>query len=358
MHYHIILTERCNLKCKYCYEKSMKEFENGLEDKWEFDENTPFDSEVKIEELKKFLKPSDTLIFYGGEPLVMLNKMIEIIDHVDCRFCIQTNGMLLHEIPEKYLMKLDKMLISIDGDKLRDNENKGLIHYDKIIENINLIKKKGYTGEIVARMVITHPDVYEQVLNILNLNLFDSIHWQIDAGFYKFDFNEKEFNKFVTEYNVSISKLLDYWINEIKKSNIIRLYPFFGILNRIKAWDKETKLPCGAGHNNFTINTKGDLCACPIMNSVKNFYCGSIGKGIEKKKYIEDQNCVNCSVFNICGGRCLYWRESKLWPVQGEELVCKTIKHLIHELNVKTKELNLNSQDFEYERYFGPEIIP
>ncbi|MBU3912936.1 MAG: radical SAM protein [Nanoarchaeota archaeon] len=27
MHFHIILTEKCNSQCKYCYEKSMKEFD-------------------------------------------------------------------------------------------------------------------------------------------------------------------------------------------------------------------------------------------------------------------------------------------------------------------------------------------
>ena len=53
MHYHIILTEKCNSRCKYCYEKSMNEFENGLEKKWSFDD-TPVDSSVSFESLQKF----------------------------------------------------------------------------------------------------------------------------------------------------------------------------------------------------------------------------------------------------------------------------------------------------------------
>lgn len=357
MHYHIILTEVCNLKCKYCYEKSMKEFENGLEKKWDYDEDVPFDSKVDVKKLKSFLKSEDTLIFYGGEPLLKIDKIIEIMDNLNCRFCIQTNGMLLDKIPEEYLFKLDKMLVSIDGCKERDNENKGLIHYDKVVENLKLIRLKGYKGEIVARMVI-EPfygfDIYEQVLSLLDLNLFDSIHWQIDAGFYKFDFDEKKFSEFIEKHNKSVSKLIDYWLDNMN----LRLYPFIGILNRLKEWDKENKLPCGAGHSNFTINTKGDLCACPIMNSVKNFYCGSIDKGIERNHIIKDEICEKCEVKNICGGRCLYWREAKLWPTKGDELICKTIKHLIEEIKTKTKNLDLKKEDFEYEKYFGPEIIP
>jgi len=331
----------------------MNEFENGLEKKWNYDPQTPFDSEVSVERLKKFLKPSDSLIFYGGEPLVRIEKMMEIMDNVNCRFCIQTNGIFLDKVPFEYLQRIDKMLISIDGSRARDVENKGPVHYDKVLSNVRSLREKGYSGEIVARMVISKPDVFDQVKAILDLGLFDSVHWQIDAGFYKNDFDFESFSKFVKEYNKSIDKLLDCWFENLE----VRLYPFVGILNRIKGWDKETRLPCGAGFANFTINTKGDLSACPIMNSVKNFYCGSIDSGIERE--ISCGNwCAGCDYFKICGGRCLYSNYAQLWPKEGFDLICKTIKHLINEIRERSSELDLKAEDFEYERYFGPEIIP
>ena len=37
MHYHILLTELCNSKCRYCYEKSLKEFDNELDKKSDFE---------------------------------------------------------------------------------------------------------------------------------------------------------------------------------------------------------------------------------------------------------------------------------------------------------------------------------
>lgn len=341
----------------------MKEFENGLEEKWDFDNETPFDNEVDIDKIKKLLKKEDVLIFYGGEPLVKIDKMIEIMDSLEgksVKFYIQTNGIFLDKIPEKYLRRLSKMLVSVDGTKARDNENKGSFHYDKIIDNLKKIREKGFQGEIVARMVVTppHTDIYEQVMAILGLGLFDSIHWQIDAGFYKFDFDKEKFEEFVKNYNDSISKLLDFWIEEIKKGNVLKIYPFLGILNRIRSWDEEKGLPCGAGYGNFTITTNGNLSACPIMNSVKNFYCGDVEKGVEKNIKIEDEACDVCEVKDICGGRCLYWRDAKLWPKEGDELICDTIKHLINEIKEKTKNLDLKKEDFEYERYFGPEIIP
>jgi len=345
----------------------MEEFDNGLEKKWDYDMKTPIHSEVPVEKLKKFLKSEDVLIFYGGEPLIMLDKIKKIIDNVDCRFMIQTNGMLLDKIPKNYLMKLEKMLVSIDGTKEKDSSTKGPTHYDKIISNLKEIRSKGYKGEIVARMVITEGDVYEQVMHLvelINKGFFDSVHWQIDAGFYKNDFDLEKFSKFVKEYNDSIDELLDFWIKELDKGKVWKFYPFLGILARLMGWDNNKKLPCGAGHSNFSINTKGDLSACPIMNSVKNLYCGDIEKGITREREIS--GCNTCKYLKVCGGRCLYWREAKLWPKEGDDLICETIKHLIDGIREKVvpkvkqflESGKVKKEDFDFEKYFGPEIIP
>ena len=368
MQYHIILTERCNLKCKYCYEKSMKEFDNGLGKKWDYDNETPFDSEVEIEKIKKIVKGSDRLIFYGGEPLVMNEKIKEIMDNMNCKFGIQTNGLLLKKLPIEYLKRIDKMLVSIDGDEERTDNNRGRGVYRLVIKNLKELRSHGYTGEIVARMTISFSDIFKQVKNIIKLideGIFDSLHWQIDAGFYKFDFDKEKFTKFVKEYNEEITSLVEFWVKSVSEGKVYKIYPFLGIFNRLTGRDKETRLPCGSGYENFTINTSGKLSACPIMNSVQNFYCGSVDKGIQKEIVINDLDCKNCSVKDVCGGRCLYWRDAKLWPVEGDKLICETIKHLINSIKKKVPEIEeaissgiVSEKDFEFEKYFGPEIIP
>ena len=50
------MTEKCNPQCRYCYEKSMKEFDNSLQERWDFDFNAPFDSEINVKRLKRFLE--------------------------------------------------------------------------------------------------------------------------------------------------------------------------------------------------------------------------------------------------------------------------------------------------------------
>ena len=370
MHYHIILTERCNLKCKYCYEKSMEleEFDNGLEDKWDYDMQTPVDSEVSIDRLKKLLKDDDTLIFYGGEPLVMMDKIKEIMDNFNCRFMMQTNGILLRQLPTEYLLRMDKILVSIDGTKSRTDHNRGLGKYSIVRKSLVDARERGFKGEFVARMTLAFPDIYDQVMHLvdmINEGLFDSVHWQIDAGFYKNDFDFEKFSKFVEEYNSQIDLLLDFWVSEMgRNKKVWKFYPFLGIYDSLKT-GVPSGLPCGSGHSNFTINTSGQLSACPIINSVKNLYCGSVDNGVEKKIEIQDEECKTCEVYDQCGGRCLYWREAKLWAKEGDKLICDTIKHLINGIKSRMGQIEelitegkVSASDFEFEKYFGPEIIP
>ncbi|MFW6047035.1 MAG: TIGR04084 family radical SAM/SPASM domain-containing protein [Candidatus Woesearchaeota archaeon] len=384
MHYHIVLTERCNSHCKYCYEKSIKEFDNSLSKKWEFDHNVPVNSEIDTEKIVEFLEAGDSLIFYGGEPLINFEKMKGIMDSIESsesgkagkiKFKMQTNGKILDSIPKEYVNKISKMLVSIDGHRGRTDFNRGQGTYDKVIENINKIRKHGFKGEIVARMTLsfdTSPgyDIYEQVMHLIDLidkGIFDSVHWQIDAGFYEFDFNYKKFNEFVKKYNENIEKLVDFWVENIKQGRVYRIYPFLGIFESLY-YKKPSKLRCGSGYANYTINTNGKISPCPIMNNIKNFYCGDLDSKIrnkELKEFHPGGKCKNCEYLWVCGGRCLYENYSGLWPQEGRDLICKTIIHLVESIKNRITDIKecinggiVNKSDFIYEKYFGPEIIP
>lgn len=388
MHYHILLTELCNSNCRYCYEKSMRESGDKLNKNFKFDFSSPSKSKISIEKLKNFLEKDKNavLIFYGGEPLLEIEKIKEIIDNIKVPFRMQTNGLLLDKLPIFYLKKIDKILVSIDGTKERTDYNRGAGTYDKVMQNIQEIRKKGYNGEIIARMTISFPDIYEQVLHLVKN--FNSIHWQLDAGFYEKDYNKKSFEKFAREYNLSIEKLINYWVDEMKKGKVIKLYPFIAIIDSLLKNEKnfqekifytfpssntensegneKTKLRCGAGYSGYAISTNGKIVACPIMNCMKDFEAGDLETNPkELKKFDITGKCKKCSYLDLCGGRCLYWNKTKLWPEEGDELICKTIKFYIDKLKEKLPEIIqlikkgiIKEQDFEYEKYFGPEIIP
>lgn len=368
MHYHIILTTKCNSQCRYCYEKSMNDFDADIEQKVTLDLSAPESSEIDVNALKKFINKdkNPVIIFYGGEPLLQINKIKEIIDNIDVPFRMQTNGKLLDKLPIEYLDKIGRILVSIDGDKERTDFNRGKGTYNLVMKNISEIKEKGYSGEIIGRMTLNpeSPDIFEQVLHLVDSG-FSSVHWQIDAGFYAYDYDKEKFSLFTKEYNCSITKLIDYWIGQMRNQKVLKLYPFIGIVESLLKGEK-TFLRCGAGHSGYAIRTDGKLVACPIMTWIQNFVCGDLDSNpVELKKFPMADRCKNCEIKNICGGRCLYWQHLKLWPEDGNELICNTIKHLVIELKNKMPEIKelidkelISYKDFEYEKYFGPEIIP
>lgn len=144
-----------------------------------------------------------------------------------------------------------------------------------------------------------------------------------------------------------------------------KLYPFIGIVGSLLKNEK-TLLRCGAGHSGYAITTDGKVVACPIMNCIEDFKAGDLTTNPEDlKKFEVSGDCLKCDYLGMCGGRCLYVNKAELWPKSGNDLICKTIKHLIDELKKRLPEIERNIEDgtisakqFKYEKYFGPEIIP
>jgi len=211
----------------------MREFENGLDKKFQFDFSAPVDFSADLGKLKKFIlqDKNPVIIFYGGEPLLQIKKIKKIIDSlsdINVHFCMQTNAKLIDKLPKEYLNKFSKILVSIDGNKERTDFNRGAGTYDLVLKNLKLIRKNSFKEEIVARMTLSPlpktnidvSDICEQVKHLFSLGIFDSVHWQIDAGFYKNDYNKKDFSEFVKKYNLSVSKLLDFWISEMKNGKV------------------------------------------------------------------------------------------------------------------------------------------
>ena len=73
---------------------------------FELDYEIPVQINYDIKRLKKFIEkdPEPVLIFYGGEPMLCNDKIIQIMDNVPSKqFNIQTNGLHLNKLKKEYL---------------------------------------------------------------------------------------------------------------------------------------------------------------------------------------------------------------------------------------------------------------
>ena len=323
MDFLIYTTEECNLRCKYCESDSDMCSRVSM-------------PSYDFEKLKVFIEkfPIKNLQFFGGEPLINMPFIERILDEVDSNYVsINTNGLLLDEIKDEHLNKFDQIAVSIDGCSETNDENRGKGTYTKIIEQVNNLRKR-YNGLITARMTISPGvDIEKEVLHLINLNIFDAIHWQLNVLFHKEAWNNKEqiIKWFQESYNPGITNLIKYWTDEAKKENLIQLVPFVAIMNNLLTNTFVNNVRCGAGDSFFVINTDGTISTCPVTRFDENLGHIDQNPKLESKCRLQEP-CVSCDFLDLCGGRCLYANTRNQWDKEGFELVCDSVKHLITEL--------------------------
>jgi putative peptide-modifying radical SAM enzyme len=315
--------------------------------------------------------PDCVLSFYGGEPMLCLEEMKQIMDNVKAkRFLIQTNGLHLNKLESGYTNQLNAILVSIDGNQKLTDYYRGTGVYQRVVDNLKAIKRNGFMGEIIARMtVMEKTDIVKEIKWLLyNKDFsFSSIHWQLDAGFWTQAYAKRPFKKWVKEsYNPGIKHLVKFWVDEMENGNVLRLYPFLGLMHSL-LHNEKSFLRCGSGWINYSILTNGAIVPCPIMSGMKDFYLGHISTSnpFKLKKLFVSEPCTECEILGICGGRCLYANITKRWSEEAYRTVCNTVKNLVSSLNQEKSRVEnliacgkIKLTDFNYTQCNGYEIIP
>jgi putative peptide-modifying radical SAM enzyme len=213
-------------------------------------------------------------------------------------------------------------------------------------------------------------DIYENVTWLLDNpdHKFSSVHWQLDAGFWKNDFQKRPFASWIKEsYNPQLRRLVEFWVDTMEtKGKVLRLYPFLGVMHSLLKGEKSL-LRCGSGWSNYSIQTDGHIIPCPAMSGMKDYYLGHIKDAYPQKLrqvYVQEP-CTSCEIYGECGGRCLYANITKQWSAEAYSLVCQTVKNLVESLKssfprVKTliDEGKVCLSDFDHLKYDSCEVIP
>ena len=373
MFFHLLLTTNCDLKCRYCYEKSCGDMDADFGD-FNVGYEVPAEIRYDLELLTKFIRkdPESVLIFYGGEPMLCNERIRQIMDNVPAKqFNIQTNGLHLHKLEPEYVNRLSTIFVSLDGTKKLTDFYRGEGVYQKVTKNLNTIRKNGFKGEIIARMTLMEEtDIYKNINWLLNNHdyAFSSIHWQLDAGFWKNDFQKRYFSEWIQEnYNPQLKRLVEFWVDTMEtEGKVLKLYPLLGVMQSLLT-EEESLLRCGSGWANYSIQTDGYIIPCPAMSGMKDYYIGHIQDShpLQLKRVYVGQPCTSCEILRECGGRCLYANITKRWNNEAYDLVCKTVKNHVESLKSslpRVKRLiaqeKIGLSDFEHLKYNSCEIIP
>ncbi len=318
MLYIVFTTGKCNLKCNYCGGSFPQH-------------KVPWSIQYRAEHIKKIIErdPEATVAFYGGEPLLNAEYIKWFMDNVKAkRFVIQTNGTLYRLLPDSYWLRFDTVLLSIDGRPEVTDKHRGQGVYRRVLEAAKHLRSIGFRGDLVARMTVTEDtEIYEDVTHLLNLGLFDHVHWQLDVVWSD---RWRNFEKWRDEsYIPGLRKLVRLWIAEIRNGKVLGIAPFKAIASQAIFGDVYTAPPCGSGVNSVSILTDGRIKACPIAVEEAWADLGDIERGFRLKTDWIRQPCAQCSYFRYCGGRCLYAYMERYWGDKGFREICKATKELV-----------------------------
>ena len=292
----LLLTEKCNLRCKYCYTAN-----------WSFDNRDKNDMSFDcIKSCIDFIKDKDKvkIIFSGGEPLLRFDLMKNTVEYVKIHcnsynFGIVTNGTLINKKHREFFrMHNFHVTVSLDGMTMDTNKNRiylnGKNSLKKSKQNLSMLLNDGI--KITVRMTITEE----------NVQFYNSFHQLALLGVKNFKIlpvTEKGF-KFENIKNCFYSemdKVLDY----CSKTKIV-LFPY-NKYSYLKSKDFFNSLQCGAGLTSIVIAYNGDIYACPMLK-IPSFKLGNIFSKSDLKQIVFHHamidKCIKCEFITKCTSLC------------------------------------------------------
>ena len=268
MHYFIILTKECNLFCSYC---------GGGSD------TPPREIQYSIDDLglssPRTATPSSSST--AASPSSAPRRWRRSWTPSLARFVVQTNGIFLDRIEPEHLAKLH----SHPGLHRRDagghGQGAGKRVYERVVRNAELVRQRGFRGDLVARMTVEQgTDIHENVNHLLRTGLFDHVHWQLSFSMF-WDAGEQTapgLEEWTARYNSGVSALVGEWVDEMSRSGrVLGIVPFLAVMGSLLSGER-SRLRCGSGIDFFSVMPDGRISACPVSIDYDFSIVGSISE--------------------------------------------------------------------------------
>lgn len=317
----LIISQSCNLACRYCfadkqYLKESRDTENS---------NMKIQTALKVLDVffNKF-REIKSILFFGGEPLLNYNLITEIVEKTIefCkeknktmpRFCIVTNGTLLNADKIKLLENNNfAITVSLDGNEkitnlLRPTNTNEKI-YKTVLTNLQMLNKN------ISNLIIQSTYTFSHIEN--GYSPLDTARMIWDLGFKRIHiipvvgrFNETSIPPKYNEYIYKgFKELSEFSILSLSTKTPFILNQSMNIINAVLK-KKERKYICTAGIDSFTVDSKGKISSCYMVdnnvNQIGNTFDDDVSQKIDnailafKNLNRNKFKCKNCWVKSIC----------------------------------------------------------
>jgi uncharacterized protein len=311
-HLRLLITNKCNLKCVYCYADEGTYHANNL---------TNMTTEVAKHAIDMFYsmyKKIKQISFFGGEPLINLDIIEFVCDYISEKFMnaeleempmfsMVTNATLLDNHARELILKYSiQLVVSIDGessihDLQRPYKDDGG-SFDDVHKNMCEFRKHApfsveatYTSNhekhSISRLELTEHFKRQYGINRINITNVSPMNDSV------------EYLRPLSISSVStdiIERFFDAEGEDLIYSDIlIRLLANYAIDNYIPSF-------CDAGLSQFSVFVDGDIYPCHIFCGQKNKVLGNVYDGIEFSRlnsmFINKSNekCADCGNRRFC----------------------------------------------------------
>ena len=336
----IKVTNRCNLRCSYCYANAGE----GEE------------AEITVDEIRDILeelqeKNFEKIIITGGDPL-MRKDILEILEVCKKYGKVQllTNGTIREEIFEKIIGLVDAIQISIDSyEETFHDKNRGKGSFQKAISSIKFLTSID-PEKVVIAMTPT-PEYMADIVKMIKFCLELKVtHLHINrfvpygrAESYQDHFDIEKFYQWVDK---GYEFLRNTYVNFYKQNKPFQftLDVSSDLCNQV--YSKGKKISCGLNCNQISVDSNGNVYLCPALHVPElllgNIRTEKISNIIENSKkrfgmFSVDNlpKCQECDERYYCGGGCRAIALSETGDLYATENSCDIYKKRIHELMLR-----------------------
>ncbi len=167
----ISLTDKCNLRCSYCFPVDMPKVQPAGSSKMTADEIDKITSVFVNQGVRK-------IRLTGGEPLIRKDakEIIERLAKYPVELVITTNGVYVHEFIETF-KQAGIHSVNVSLDSLKKEKNFSISQrdeFDRVTENINLLLKNDF--HVKVNVVVMKNVNHNEILDFVEWTKRELIH--------------------------------------------------------------------------------------------------------------------------------------------------------------------------------------
>lgn len=363
---YLILTDFCNIACRYCY------FEGTIPKEHKFSKMDESTARRGVDLFASIMPRSfehgleePQIIFYGGEPFhnwKVMRSTVEYIGYLmekkklpsNTSVTINTNGILITEEITEFLRQFPflTLAVSVDGPKaihdIQRVDRRGSGTFERVQRSIKLLRQKGINIGISCTLTDSNIDHAEEILK-----------WLKDAfGVSSVGFNilmgapVKELTDRQSYAEKTATKLISCFLvarNEgIYEDRIMRKVNSF-VEGKIHFYD------CGGCGQQIVISPDGRIGVCQAYcNTEKYFAPLTDNFDLETHPFWQEwksrsplnmPQCIDCVALGNCGGGCPYsaeinggsiWSLDETFCVFSKKAIVFLVKELVRQVSGKT----------------------